>query len=149
MGIKKRERVRGKDRARERRERMVKDKLMAKVKETEWRGSVSLYRSLEIDPGVLELSKPDSWGTMLQVCSLTWTNKDIRDIDACWTTGHCLSTLLLSTSICLQRGTAATRWLYFWFVMSIAILRTEMQAFYKISNWWSYYPVCAQLRLLI
>lgn len=90
------------------RERMVKDELM--VEETEWRSSVSPYRRSEIDPGVLELSKPDSRGTMLQVCSPTWTNKDIRDIDACWTTvGRCLSTLLLSSSICLQRGTAATR----------------------------------------
>lgn len=42
------------------RERMVKDELMAKVKETEWWDSVSPYRRSEIDPGVLELSKPDS-----------------------------------------------------------------------------------------
>lgn len=42
------------------RERMVKDEVMAKVKETEWRGSISPYRRSKIDPGVLELSKPDS-----------------------------------------------------------------------------------------
>ena len=39
---------------------MVKDELMARVMETEWRGGVSPYRRAEIDPGVLELSKPDS-----------------------------------------------------------------------------------------
>lgn len=129
--------------------RMVKDELMANVKETEWWGSISSYRRSEIDPGVLELSKPDSWGTMLQVCSPTWTNKDIRNIDACWTTGHCLPTLRLSTSICLQRGTAATRWLYFWFVMSIAILQTGTQTFYTLSNRCSFYPLCARLGFLI
>ncbi|TNN70054.1 hypothetical protein EYF80_019730 [Liparis tanakae] len=66
---------------------MVKDDLMAKGKETEWRGWVSTYRRSEIDPGVLKLSKPDSGGTILQVCSPTWTNKDIRDIDAVRTSG--------------------------------------------------------------
>lgn len=132
-----------KERERER-ERIVKDELMAKVKETEWWNSVSPYRRSKIDPGVLELSKPDSWGTIPQVCSPTWTNKDIRDIDACWTTGHCFSTLPLSISICLQKGAAATAWLYFWFVMSIAILQSEIQAFYTLSNWCSFYPVCAQ-----
>lgn len=39
---------------------MVKDEMMAKEKETEWRDIVSPYRPSEIDPGVLELSKPDS-----------------------------------------------------------------------------------------
>jgi len=61
---------------------MVSDELMAKVKETEWRDSVSPYSRSKIDAGVLELSKPDSWGTILQVCSPTWTNKDIQGIDA-------------------------------------------------------------------
>lgn len=44
------------------RERMAKDEVMAKVKETEWRDGVSFYRGggSEIDPRVLELSKPDS-----------------------------------------------------------------------------------------
>lgn len=69
-------------------ERMAKDEVMAKVKETEWRDHVSPYSTSEIDAGVLELSKPDSWGTSLQVCSLTWTNMDIRDRDVCWTAGH-------------------------------------------------------------
>ena len=55
----KRERERGRKRERER-ERMTKDELMAKVKETEWLYGVSPYRRSEIDPGVLELSKPDS-----------------------------------------------------------------------------------------
>lgn len=51
MGIKKRERERA---------GMAKDELMAKVKETEWWDSISPYKRSEIDPGVLELSKPDS-----------------------------------------------------------------------------------------
>lgn len=53
MGIKKRERERDS-------ERMVKDEVMAKVKETEWWDSVSPYSSSEIDLRVLELNKPDS-----------------------------------------------------------------------------------------
>lgn len=68
---------------------MAKDEEMAKVKETEWRDEVSPYIRSEIDPGVLELSKPDSWGTALQVCSPMWTNKDIQDIEICWMTGRC------------------------------------------------------------
>lgn len=39
---------------------MAKDEPMAKVKETEWRDSISPYRRSEIEPEVLELSKPDS-----------------------------------------------------------------------------------------
>lgn len=126
MGIKKREREWD-------RERMVKDEVMAQVKETEWWDSISPYSSSEIDLRVLELNKPDSWGTGLQVCSPTCTNKDIRDIDVNWTTGH--------------RSTAC--WLYFWFVMPNAILHSETHAFYTLSNRCSFYPVCAQLHFLI
>lgn len=39
---------------------MAKDEAMAKVKETAWRDDLSPYIRPEIDPGVLELSKPDS-----------------------------------------------------------------------------------------
>lgn len=39
---------------------MAKDEAMAKAKETVWRDDVSPYIRSEIDPGVLELSKPDS-----------------------------------------------------------------------------------------
>lgn len=39
---------------------MAKVEAMAKVKETEWRDDVSPYIRSEIEPGVLELSKPDS-----------------------------------------------------------------------------------------
>lgn len=67
---------------------MAKDEVMAKVKETEWWDHGSPYGTSEIDAGVLELSKPDSWGTSLQVCSPTWTNMDIRDKDVCRTAGH-------------------------------------------------------------
>lgn len=42
------------------RERVVDHQVMVKVKETEWRVSISPYRRSEIDSGVLELSKPDS-----------------------------------------------------------------------------------------
>lgn len=72
---------REREKGEERESMMVKDDLTAKGKETEWRGRISTYRGSEIDPGVLKLSQPDSWGTILQVCSPTWTNKDIRDID--------------------------------------------------------------------
>lgn len=41
-------------------EKMAKDEAVAKVKETEWRDDVSPYSRSEIDPGVLESSKPDS-----------------------------------------------------------------------------------------
>lgn len=61
---------------------MAEDELMAKVKETGRQDGVSPYSGSEIDPGVLELSKHDSRGTELQVCSPTWTNKDILGIDA-------------------------------------------------------------------
>lgn len=39
---------------------MAEDEAVAKVKETERRDDVSPYIRSEIDPGVLELSKPDS-----------------------------------------------------------------------------------------
>lgn len=123
------------------RERMAKDEVMAKVKETEWRGSVSPYRRSKIDPGVLELSKLDSWGTMLQVCSPTWTNKDIQDIYTCWTTGHCLSSppsVHLHPSAERHRGHSD-----FIFGLSICDI-TVWQAFYMLSNWCSSYPECAQ-----
>lgn len=64
------------------------DEAVAKVKETERRDDVSPYIRSEIDPGVLELSKPDSRGTTPQGRSPTWTNKDIQDIEMCGRTGH-------------------------------------------------------------
>lgn len=89
------------------------DEAMAKVKEPEWRDGGSPYIRSEIDPGVLELSKPDSRGTAPQGRSPAWTNKDIEDVEICRMTGHA----------------ATACWLYFWSVMSISASHRETSAF--------------------
>ena len=62
----------------------MKDDLVAKEREIVWGSEISPYRRSEIDTGVLELSKPDSSGTVPYIWSPTWTNMDIEDIESLW-----------------------------------------------------------------
>lgn len=80
-------------------------------------GRRSPYRRSKIDPGVLELSKPDMWGGHAVPRGLI---RPSRTQMLRWTAGHCPSSRLLSASI--QKDGAATPRLYFWFVMFVAVL---------------------------
>lgn len=59
-------------------------------------GQLSPYRRSKIGPGVLELSKPDMWGDYAVPRGQI---RIFRTQMLRWTSGHCPSSLLLSTSI--------------------------------------------------